>query len=149
MVDGDLIGDLVDIFSRISKQEVDMTCWTIIESDREAISQNLGTVEAIACFEMVEDLSPFIGRESRNTVGTFNLSFEITEQLNLIFNVNVLVVELFQLLDQFIFKLSFTLYGHFFLWLYSWMCEIHLTGVTTYFDALPSSLQSDVLSWFT
>jgi hypothetical protein len=50
MVDGDLIGDLVDIFLRIGKQKIDVACRTIIKVHGEAITQHFGTVKAVTCF---------------------------------------------------------------------------------------------------
>jgi hypothetical protein len=59
-----------------------VACWTIIKGHWKAITQHFGTIEAIASFQMIEDLCPFICRESRNVIRTFNLNFEIAQQLS-------------------------------------------------------------------
>jgi hypothetical protein len=66
-----------------------VACRTIIKGHWKAITQHFGTIEAIASFQMIEDLCPFICRESRNVIRTFNLNFEIAQQLQFIFDLNL------------------------------------------------------------
>jgi hypothetical protein len=65
-----------------------VACRTIIKGHWKAITQHFGTIEAIASFQMIEDLCPFICRESRNVIRTFNLNFEIAQQLQFVFDLN-------------------------------------------------------------
>jgi hypothetical protein len=86
-IDGNLIGHLIDAL-RVGKQKINVACRTIIKGHWKAITQHFGTIEAIASFEMIEYLCPFICRESRNVIRTFNLNFEIAQQLQLVFDLN-------------------------------------------------------------
>jgi hypothetical protein len=70
------------MFFEGSANKINVACRTIIKGHWKAITQHFGTIEAIASFQMIEDLCPFICRESRNVIRTFNLNFEIAQQLS-------------------------------------------------------------------